>query len=147
MKPLVARLALELRLPVSRVVHVLFCRTLSEELSIACVTSKSWTPVVKRIHMLNGGLVAAKLAVARLAFVVLVHIGTSVNRQTFEVQSDKEWWIDRFPSGGYSARGAARYKRGCLISQQATGAGPVYALYHRLHLPSPARRGPSRPLS
>jgi hypothetical protein len=94
----VTDLALELWLPVSRVIHVLLYRALSEELSIACVTSESWTPVVKRIHVLDGGLLTAKLPVARLAFVVVVHVGLFVSCRKVEVQSDKEWSIDESPN-------------------------------------------------
>jgi hypothetical protein len=94
----VTDLALELRLPVSRVVHVLFRRASGEELSIACVTSESWTPVVKCIHVLDGGLLAAKLPVARFAFVVVVHVGLSASCRKVEVQSDKEWSIDGPPN-------------------------------------------------
>jgi hypothetical protein len=96
MKPPVAGLALELRLPVSRVVHVLLCRALGKELSIARVTFESWTPVAKRIHVLDGGLLAAKLAVARLAFVVIVHVELFVTFRNVGVQSDKKRWTYEF---------------------------------------------------
>jgi hypothetical protein len=89
-EPSATGLALILNLPVFRVVHVLFCRALGKELSIACVTFESRTPVVKRIHVLDSGLLAAKLADARLAFVVVVHVRMFVNCRKVGFQSDKE---------------------------------------------------------
>ena len=35
-------------------------------------------PVVKCIHVLDGGMLAAKLPVARFAFVVVVHVGLCI---------------------------------------------------------------------
>jgi hypothetical protein len=90
MEPSATGLALVWKLPVSRVVHVLFCRVLGKELSIACVTFETRTPVVKCIHVLDSGSLAAKLAVARLAFVVVVHVRMFVNCRKVEFQSDKE---------------------------------------------------------
>ena len=84
MEPSATGLALVWKLPVSRVVHVLFCRVLGKELSIACVTFESRTPV------LDSGSLAAKLAVARLAFVVVVHVRMFVNCRKVGFQSDKE---------------------------------------------------------
>lgn len=78
MKPLVTSFALKPGLPVSRVVHMLIRRALGNELSITYVTFESWSPVVKCIHVLNGGLLAAKLAIARFAFVVVVHIELAI---------------------------------------------------------------------
>jgi hypothetical protein len=46
MEFLVTALALELGLPMSLVVHVLICRALSKEISIACVAFVTWAPVV-----------------------------------------------------------------------------------------------------
>ena len=46
MEFLVTALALELGLPMSLIFHVLICRVLSKELSIACVAFVTWTPVV-----------------------------------------------------------------------------------------------------
>lgn len=46
MEFLVTALALELGLPMSLIVHVLICRALSKELSIACVAFVTWAPVV-----------------------------------------------------------------------------------------------------
>jgi hypothetical protein len=55
-------------------------------------------PVVKCIHVLDGGMLAAKLPVARFAFVVVVHVGLSASCRKVEVQSDKEWSIDGSPN-------------------------------------------------
>lgn len=74
MEFLIAHLVFELRFPIPFVVHVLIHRALSKEVSIACVAFVSWGPVVKRVHMLYGSLLVTKVAIARLAFIVIVHI-------------------------------------------------------------------------
>jgi hypothetical protein len=74
MELLVAGLAFELSLLVPLIVHVLIRRALSKEFSIACVAFVSWVSVVKCIHVLFSSLCTVKLAIARLAFIVIVHV-------------------------------------------------------------------------
>jgi hypothetical protein len=54
--------------------HVLIRRALSKELPIARVPFVSWAAVVKCAHMPYDSLRTIEFAIARLAFIVTVHV-------------------------------------------------------------------------
>jgi hypothetical protein len=73
-KPLIAGLALKLRLPVPRVVHVLIGSWLTLEPLIAGFALELRPPVVKCIHVLDSSQLVNKLPFACLALIVVVHL-------------------------------------------------------------------------
>jgi hypothetical protein len=73
-EPLIAGLALKLRLPVSCVVHVLIGSWLRVEPLIAGLALELRSPVVKCIHVLDSSQLVNKLPFACLALIVVVHL-------------------------------------------------------------------------
>ena len=63
-------------LPVSKIVHVLFCILVGRELAVTGVTFILWLPMANGVHMLLYGMFIAKFTITGLA---LIHLG-SYNR-------------------------------------------------------------------
>jgi len=119
MESLVTGLALERRLPVSRVIHMLICRALGKEFSIACVAFVSWAPVVECVHVLDGSLLATKLALACLTLIVIVHVEL-VSKGCVKVQSGR---LMGSPGVVESRRGSIECCCLIIVLQQARGVG------------------------
>jgi hypothetical protein len=90
-EPLVAGLALELRLPVPRVVHVLIGSWLSPEALIAGLAIELRLPVVKCIHVLNSSQLVNKRAIACLALIVVVHLELLCKWWPIKFKSNNKW--------------------------------------------------------